>query len=149
MAIIARKGWYTSMNQLKKIYCRAFQAVFKMVIPLLPYRNPEIIGSLKAVPDVLKKKKCENVLIITDAGIRNLGLTERLEKALTDSGIPYTIYDKTVANPTTTNVAKDLSLCDQTIRRTVSSLDTHPVSRYFSRRLSSHIARFSRNDSSS
>lgn len=100
------KGWLTAMNQFKKIYCRVFQTAFKAALPLLPYRNPEIIGSLKSVPDVLKKKKCENVLIITDAGIRSLGLTARLEKALQDNEIPYTIYDKTVANPTTANVAE-------------------------------------------
>lgn len=94
------------MNQLRKIYCRVFQTAFKAALPLLPYRNPEIIGSLKALPNVLKKKKCENVLIITDAGIRSLGLTTRLEKALTDNEIPYTVYDKTVANPTTANVAE-------------------------------------------
>ena len=98
------------MNPVKKIYCRIFQNVFKFALPFLPYRNPEIIGSLKAVPDVLKKKKCENVLIITDAGIHKLGLTDRLEKALTDSGISYILYDKTVANPTTDNVAEALEL---------------------------------------
>ena len=96
------------MNRFKKIYCRTFQTVFKLVIPLLPYRNPEIIGSLKAVPEVLKKKKCRNVLIITDAGIRSLGLTARLEEALNANEIPYTIYDKTVANPTTDNVSEAL-----------------------------------------
>lgn len=42
------------MNRFKKIYCRTFQTVFKLVIPLLPYRNPEIIGSLKAVPEALE-----------------------------------------------------------------------------------------------
>lgn len=73
------------MNPLKKIYCRIFQNVFKFALPFLPYRNPEIISSLKAVPDVLKKKKCKNVLIITDAGIHKLGLTDRLEKVLTDT----------------------------------------------------------------
>lgn len=98
------------MNRFKKIYCRTFQTAFKLVIPLLPYRNPEIIGSLRAVPDVLKKKKCENVLIITDAGIRSLGLTDRLENALRENNILYTIYDKTVANPTTANVAQALEL---------------------------------------
>ena len=98
------------MNRFKKIYCRTFQTVFKLVIPLLPYRNPEIIGSLKAVPEVLKKKKCRNVLIITDAGIRSLGLTARLEEALNANEIPYTIYDKTVANPTTDNVSEALEL---------------------------------------
>ena len=48
--------------------------------------------------------KCTHVLIITDGGIMKLGLTRRLEKALKEAGIPYTIYDKTVANPTTVNV---------------------------------------------
>ena len=98
------------MNPLKKLYCRIFQNVFKFALPFLPYRNPKIIGSLKEVPDVLKKKKCETVLIITDSGIHRLGLTTRLEKALTDSGISYILYDKTVANPTTENVAEALEL---------------------------------------
>ena len=39
-----------------------------------------------------------------------LGLTRRLEKALKEAGIPYTIYYKTVANPTTVNVCEALEL---------------------------------------
>ena len=46
----------------------------------------------------------------TDAGIARLGLTRRLEKTLNEAGIPYTIYDKTVANPTTVNVKEALNL---------------------------------------
>ena len=98
------------MNPLKKIYCRIFQNVFKFALPFLPYRNPKIIGSLKDVPAVLEKKKCETVLIITDAGIHKLGLTDRLEKALNNSDISYVLYDKTVPNPTTDNVAEALEL---------------------------------------
>lgn len=60
---------------------------------------------MKALPEVIRKKKCSNVLIITDAGIRKLGLLDRLETALTANELLYTIYDKTVANPTTDNVA--------------------------------------------
>ena len=82
----------------------------KIALPFLPYRKPKIIGSVKALPDIIKKKKCNNALIITDAGIRSLGLTRRLEKALEQAGIPYTIYDKTVANPTTENVSEALEL---------------------------------------
>ena len=98
------------MNQLRKIYCRTFQTAFKITLPFLPYRTPEIIGSVKGIPDILKKRKCSAVLIITDAGIRKLGLTKRLQKVLTDYDIPYFIYDKTVANPTTVNVAEALSI---------------------------------------
>lgn len=98
------------MHKIRKIYCRTFQTAFKIALPFLPYRTPEIIGSVKGIPDILKKRKCSAVLIITDAGIRKLGLTKRLQKVLTDYDIPYFIYDKTVANPTTVNVAEALSI---------------------------------------
>lgn len=51
-------------------------------------------------------------MIVTDAGIRKLGLTSFLEKTLAEEGIGYCIYDRTVANPTIWNVeeAKDLYL---------------------------------------
>lgn len=98
------------MNSLRKIYCRGFQAVFKAALPFLPYRKPRIVNSVKALPEVIQKKKCTKVLIITDEGIRKLGLTSRLEKALEDARIPYCIYDKTVANPTTDNVSEAMTL---------------------------------------
>ena len=98
------------MNSLKKAWCRTFQAAFKIAIPFLPYRKPRIVGSVSALPQLLKEKKCSRVLIITDAGIMKLGITQRLEKTLAANGIIYTIYDKTVANPTTVNVAEALSL---------------------------------------
>ena len=98
------------MNRLKKAYCRTYQTVFKLALPFLPYRTPEVVGSVKKLPEIILREKCANVLIITDKQIMNLGLTRRLEKALTDSGIPYTLYDGTVANPTTANVADALAL---------------------------------------
>ena len=98
------------MNRLKKMYCRVFQTGLKAALPFLPYRKPRIVGSVKALPEVIQKKSCSKVLFITDAGIRKLGLTRRLEKALDDAGIPYCIYDKTVANPTTANVSEAMGL---------------------------------------
>ena len=98
------------MNKAKKLYCRTFQTGLKIALPFLPYRKPEVIGSVKTIPDILKKRKCSHALIITDTGIRNLGLTKRLENVLTKYGIPFCIYDKTVANPTTANVAEALEM---------------------------------------
>ena len=98
------------MNPIRKIYCRAFQKAFHIAIPFLPYRKPKIAGSVKELPEIIMRHKCTHVLIITDGGIMTLGLTRRLEKVLKEAGIPYTIYDKTVANPTTVNVREALEL---------------------------------------
>lgn len=98
------------MNCFRKIYCRTFQTAFKIALPFLPYRKPKILGSVNAIPQLLTKKRCGAVLIITDTGITGLGLTARLEKALKTAGIPYAIYNRTVANPTTANVNEALSL---------------------------------------
>lgn len=106
----AAPGKELSMNTLRKIYCRAFQKAFHIAIPFLPYRKPKIAGSVKELPEIIMRHKCTHVLIITDGGIMKLGLTRRLEKALKEAGIPYTIYDKTVANPTTVNVREALEL---------------------------------------
>ncbi|MCD7745827.1 MAG: iron-containing alcohol dehydrogenase [Lachnospiraceae bacterium] len=98
------------MNPLKKIYCRAFQTVFKIALPFLPYRNPKRIGSVNQLPELFRRKKCSRVLIVTDPGIAALGLTKDLEQALKKNGIFYAMYDKTAANPTTANVAEALEL---------------------------------------
>lgn len=98
------------MNRCKKLYCRTFQTAFKLALPFLPYRKPQIVGSIKEIPDVIRGNKNAGVLIITDSVIRGLGLTSRLERTLDKHGIPYTVYDKTVANPTTDNVAEALNL---------------------------------------
>lgn len=98
------------MNLLKKAYCRAFQSVLKAALPFLPYRKPEIIHSVQGIPQILEKKNCDHVLIITDSGIIRHGLITRLEDTLDKHAIPYVIYDGTVANPTTTNVNEALAL---------------------------------------
>ncbi len=98
------------MNQARKIYCRAFQTVFKIALPVLPYRKPKLTGSVKALPEIIEKHKCSRVLIITDPGIQKLKLTARLEHALKTAGMFYCIYAKTCANPTTDNVYEALEL---------------------------------------
>ena len=98
------------MNQARKLYCRTFQTVFKLALPFLPYRKPRLAGSVKALPEIIEKHHCSRVLIITDAGVRKLGLTDRLEHSLAKAGIFYHVYDKTSANPTTDNVYEALKL---------------------------------------
>ncbi len=94
------------MNIFKKIYCRIYQLVLRILLPFLPYRNPEIVSGVLDLPDVLKKNGCSHVLLVTDKGIRSLGLTKELEQALKDNDLPCSVYDGTDSNPTTANVAE-------------------------------------------
>lgn len=88
------------MNVFKRFYCRTFQFFFKVAIPLLPYRQPKILESVKDCADILKRKGVDKTLIITDAGVRGCGLCDELTASLDASGIVYSIYDKTLPNPT-------------------------------------------------
>lgn len=92
------------MNIFRKIYCRTFQTVFRIAIPFMPYRKPKVVYSMKDIPEIIFKKGCDTVLIVTDGTIRKLGLLKGLEKALNLRQVKYCIYDGTVANPTTENI---------------------------------------------
>lgn len=96
------------MNIFKKMYCRTYQGIFKMMLPVLPYREPEILKTDSEVVEVLKGIK--NVLLVTDKGIRGLGLTKSLEDTLKNEGFNVFVYDGTVPNPTTDNVAEALKI---------------------------------------
>ena len=98
------------MNPIKKMYCRTFQSVFKIAIPLLPYRSPELLHGMDELVDKLNELHLTSVLLVTDAGIRGLGLTKHLEELLSDNNISCAVYDGTVANPTTDNVNEALNL---------------------------------------
>lgn len=92
------------MNILKKLYCRAFQICFRIAIPILPYREPKLIDGFAGVPEVLKEHQITRLMLVTDPGVYQLGLTKPLEQLLQESNIFVSIYKETVANPTSKNV---------------------------------------------
>lgn len=98
------------MNIFKKLYCRIYQFVFKALLPVLPYREPKLLHSYEEIIGVLKEGKKRSVMIVTDAGIRSLGLTQNLEKQVVDAGLKLCVFDKTVPNPTTQNVEDALEM---------------------------------------
>ena len=92
------------MNVLKKVFCRVFQAGMRIAMPFLPYREPELIRGVGGVPAVLRAHDIDCVMLVTDAGVRGLGLTAHLEELLKAAHIRCVVYDGTVANPTVANV---------------------------------------------
>ena len=92
------------MNCLRKVYCRTYQTAFRIALPILPYKTPELLENVDDLTRLLKKKGINRVLMVTDKSIRNLGITERLEKSIYSAKIRCFVYDDTTANPTTDNV---------------------------------------------
>lgn len=103
------------MNSIKKIYCRTFQAAFRLAMPFMPYREPEILNSVAEVVPLLHKLEVKSVLLVTDKQLRQFGATSNLEKLLAESHIKCAVYDDTCPNPTVNNVeaARELYVKEQ------------------------------------
>lgn len=102
------------MNRPKKIFCRCFQSVLRLVLPVLPYRDPLILEQVCDIPACLKEKKIGRVLIVTDRFLHTSGMLEPLKNTLTTSGIGYVVYDEVTPNPTVLNVetAREKYICE-------------------------------------
>lgn len=98
------------MNIASKAFCRIFQTAFRMALPVLPYREPKIVGACSKLDKVFKKQNITSVLIVTDKGIADNDLVLPLEAVLKDNHINYAVYDKTQPNPTVNNVEEALQV---------------------------------------
>lgn len=101
------------MNIFKKIYCRTFQLTFRVMLPILPYREPQILNNNNDVINVLKQNKISNILLVTDSVIKNIGLTQTLEQQIALADINIFVFDGVVPNPTTQNVEDALKVYNQ------------------------------------
>ncbi|HHX79620.1 MAG TPA: iron-containing alcohol dehydrogenase [Acholeplasmataceae bacterium] len=98
---------------MKNLFFRIYQFVFRVFAYFLKWQKPELLsgsGSLLDLPELILEKGISKVLIVTDQGIMDLGLTKNLESGLKNEGIDYVIYDKTVPNPTVDNVEEAVSI---------------------------------------
>ena len=98
------------MNIFKQILCRTVHMGFRLVKPLLPYREPKILDSIEEIPQTLQEEGINSVLLVTDGFLRKSGATAPLEKIIMDAGIHLAVYDKTQPNPTIYNVEEAKAL---------------------------------------
>lgn len=98
------------MNILQKIYCRIYQLGFRIALPFLPYRDPEIYNKLEDINLIFGKLHINNALLVTDSFLKKSGATAHLENILNEAGIKYSLYDKTCPNPTVNNVEEAFSM---------------------------------------
>lgn len=96
-----------------KMYCRIYQAVFKIGMYLIPWGMPETLegaGAVKQLPELIRKKGYNKVLVVTDKVLMDLGLPKCMLDAMDAAGIEYVVYDGVQPNPTDRNVNEGLKL---------------------------------------
>ena len=99
------------MNIFYKAYCRTHQAIFRLGIKLLNFREPEVVNGLENLPAMIEKEGIDALLIVTDDFLHNKGkLIDGLKADLDAKNIKYVVYDKTVPNPTINNIEDALAL---------------------------------------
>ena len=70
----------------------------------VPTRIQFGVSLIDSLGEEVKALKMQRVLLVTDRGVVNAGLLERVTRVLDTSAIDYTVFDTVEANPTTTTV---------------------------------------------
>lgn len=86
-----------------KLLFRIIQFVLKWVAKLLPWKQPVVLeghDSLNALKKHLTTLPYKHYLIVTDPGIKKVGLLDNVIRAIQMDSIQFTIYDEVTPNPT-------------------------------------------------
>ncbi len=97
----------------EKFFIRAFQKAFYAFAYLLPFRKPELLegdGCFEKLPEFVKNKHVDNVLVVTDKGLMKVGLLEPLFKALGEAGVKFTLCDNVEPNPKLDNIEEAVKI---------------------------------------
>ena len=79
----------------------------------LPWRKPDILefdNGVLGLPDFIKNQGIERVLLVTDEGLKNLGLCDGLVNKCAEVGLKCAWYYKAVPNPTINNIEDALKM---------------------------------------
>ena len=95
------------MWQLKKAFFRAYQSAFKIAMFAVDWSEPETLegpGAIRKLPEFIKSKGVNKVLIVTDKGLMGIHLLDSLFEEMTKAGVEYVVYDGTEPNPSIENI---------------------------------------------
>lgn len=96
-----------------KAYARLYQAVFRLILPRMPWRQPELIkgeGSVASIGSAVKTYGVDRVLLVSDPGLVRLGFVDQVRDHLEKANVRVVVYDKTQANPTIDQIEEALLL---------------------------------------
>jgi alcohol dehydrogenase class IV len=113
LTICYKKGEKFMLWPLKRILYRAFSYFMKIGVKFIFFPSPTLYtgpGSVKKMPEAVKSKKIDNVLVVTDKDLMGLGLLNGMLKSLEENDIKYTVFDGVQPNPTIQNVEDGVDL---------------------------------------
>ena len=92
---------------LKKCWYRIYQRVFKLAMCFMDWSEPQLLegaGSILKLPEFIKGKGIDKVLVVTDKGLMSLHLLDPMFEKLEEVGIEYVVFDGVQPNPTIPNI---------------------------------------------
>ena len=95
------------MWQLKKAFYRTYQSVFKIAMFAFDWSEPETLegpGAIRKLPEFIKSKGVNKVLVVTDKGLMGIHLLDSLFEEMAKAGVEYVVYDGTEPNPSIENI---------------------------------------------
>lgn len=93
--------------ELKKCWYRIHQGAFKLAMNFLDWSEPQLLegkGSVLKLPEFIKSKGINKVLVVTDKGLMSLNLLDPMFEKLKEAGVEYVVYDGVQPNPTIPNI---------------------------------------------
>ena len=98
---------------MNTMYCRSYQACFRMMSRLLPLGAPELlegVNSFRKLPELIRSQGISRILIVTGQTVITLPFMEQLLQALTEEGVIYAGYHKVAPNPTIDHIEEALEV---------------------------------------
>ncbi len=92
---------------LKKFWYRVCQKVLKVAMGFMDWSEPMLFmgeGSVLKLPEFIRNKNINKVLVVTDKGLMGLHLLDPLFEELKKQQIEYFVYDGVQPNPTIPNI---------------------------------------------
>ena len=88
------------MSLARKIWCRIYQVTFRILLPILPYRQPKLFNNYDEMIEKIKSNGLKKLIIVTDESLVRLGLLGEITQKLDENDIKFAIFDKVLPNPT-------------------------------------------------
>ena len=82
----------------------------------MDWSEPQLLegaGSVLKLPEFIKSKGINKVLVVTDKGLMSLNLLDPLFKKLEEVGVEYVVYDGVQPNPTIPNIEECKDMYNQ------------------------------------